>query len=723
MRFNLKARYTTIILSFITSTALALAAILLVHFDKSSRELTNLQEAEISRELITYIQRQGQNLGRQMADNLANPFYFYNMEAIKRQLNVALAHPDVEQAWLIDMQGNVIHTGVNTLSQFGDRSSLGDNELNLLQQGTSRVFRENNRLHVIEPVKMGDDVMGGLYLMLTLENINADIGKMRTMAESAQISNQRQLISEAIIVTAVFLLIGAIFAEYVARRLNRPVQRLVSFASKIGRGDFQSVTGIERDDEIGDLAKALNKMATNLNQRTEEIHFLAYHDSLTELPNRRYFREILDETISRATRNKQEFAVLFIDLDNFKLINDSQGHNVGDEVIRNVAGRINKSIREVDCVAVAGVDDSEHVISRVGGDEFVVLLRDINDAVDAAAVAKRIIEAVSQPLTVDGKEVVMSASIGIAAFPENGSDSDTLLKQADMAMYSAKAEGKNGYHYFSDVLDQTAHQKLELLVDLGKALSRQELDLWYQPQYDIVSNKLVGAEALLRWKHPEKGFIRPALFIPIAEERDLIHQIGALVFEKAARQLNIWNKIQSDFHLSLNVSAAQLRSQSVLQDLEAVLPELHTRAPNLYVEITETYLLKDEDVARQTLEKIKAAGIKIWLDDFGTGYSALSHLKKYPVDGLKIDRSFVSDLGSDQESHKLIQAVLGLAEAFNLEVVAEGVETEDQKQLLKKYGCRLAQGYHLGKPMPAQEFDQLLLASQQSTSAIELSGF
>lgn len=716
MRFNLKARYTTIILSFITSTALVLTTILLVNFSRSSRELTDLQEAAISRELINYVQIQGRNMGRQMAENLANSLYFFNMDAIERQLNIALAHPDVERAWLFDLAGGVIHTGANNLNDFGDRSPVGASELDVVKQGLSQLFRRGDKLYVIEPIKMGDDVLGGLHLVITLDHINSDIGKMRQASGSAQKYSQQEMISNALVITVLFLMIGAIFAVYVARRLNRPIQELVAFTNRIGRGEFQQVAGIKRTDEIGDLAKALNRMAASLNQRTEEIHFLAYHDSLTELPNRRYFREILDETISYASRKQQIFAVLFIDLDNFKLVNDSEGHNVGDLVIRNIAGRINESIRNVDCVAVAKIADRDHVMSRVGGDEFVVLLRDIDDPIDAAAVAKRIISAVSEPLNLHGKEIAMSTSIGIATFPQNGADSETLLKHADMAMYSAKASGKNDYHYFSETLDQAAHQKLEMLADLAKALSNDEMELWYQPQYDIVNNRLVGAEALLRWRHPQKGFISPAQFIPVAEERDLIHQIGALVFRQAVQQLNRWNQLQRDFHISINVSAAQLQREAVLKDLDAVLPELQDRASNLHLEITETYLLKDQEVACRTLENIKAAGPKIWLDDFGTGYSALSHLKHYPVDGVKIDSSFVSDLDSDQENRTLTQAVLALADAFGMEVVAEGVESEAQKQLLQQYGCRLAQGYHLGKPMPVDEFDQLLAKALATTN-------
>lgn len=708
IRFNMQRRYTTIILMFVISTAVVLSTTLLVHFKRSSDALARQQEEMFSQELLKYMREQGGNLSKQLAHNLINPFYYFEMDTIESLLEVALAHPDVSSVFLFDKNGKIIHGNKDGGPITGVPAPLTENELSSVLGGESLFLGDSKTMMFLSPVAIGESVIGGVLLSMSSATVMKEIETVKQASIREEARTQSQLLSNAFVITLLFVLIGALFANYVARRLNQPIQELVRFAHKVGEGEFNLSTNIVRRDEIGELAKALNDMANRLNQRTEEIHFLAYHDSLTELPNRRYFREILDDAVMQGRRRQDVFAVLFIDLDNFKLVNDSQGHNVGDDVIRNVAMRISSSIRDEDHVINESERQDEQLMSRVGGDEFVILLKNLTSPMDAAIVAERILETVAQPLVVNDREIIIGTSIGIATFPENGTDSETLMRNADMAMYSAKAAGKNDYHYFSKEMDREAHYKHQMFTDLNHVLEKEELELWYQPQFNLVSNELVGAEALLRWNHPVKGYISPSEFIPIAEGRGLIHDIGAWVLQKASRQLSLWNKQKPDFYLSVNVSVAQLLRETLLQDLQTVQPLLGESVGNLHLEITETYLLKDERTACRTLEKIKSMGIQIWLDDFGTGYSALSHLKSYPVDGVKIDRTFVSDLEHAQDNRTLTQAIIALANAFGLGVVAEGVESEMQKQILRGYGCRLAQGYLLGRPMKANEFASLL---------------
>lgn len=463
-------------------------------------------------------------------------------------------------------------------------------------------------------------------------------------------------------------------------------------------------------DEFGRVVRieGVTQDVTEREQAQRRIRFLAYHDSLTGLANRQMFREMLDHTLARSQRTGSRCALLYLDLDRLKRINDSYGHTLGDQILREVASRLLASIRSADLVAH---DDSLHeeVVARLGGDEFTVLLTDLSRAEDAARVAARICAELGRPLQVTHVELVVTASIGIAIFPDNGADPETLLRHADMAMYAAKQRGRNTYEFFTEAMQQQAVERLSLEQDLARALESGQFSLHYQPQVDSASGRIVSAEALLRWQHPQRGMVSPVQFIPVAEETGLIVPLGEWVVLTACRQMAEWRQAGLPVvPVAVNLSAHNFRSDSLLTSIAHALESTGLPSSYLHVELTESAVMQEPAAAMKTLGALKAIGLKLSIDDFGTGYSSLSTLKQFPIDLLKIDRSFVRDLPEDGSSASIVEAILALANALGLGVVAEGVETTAQRDFLCSRRCGLMQGYLFSKPLPADGFARLL---------------
>ncbi|NND64441.1 MAG: EAL domain-containing protein, partial [Gammaproteobacteria bacterium] len=431
--------------------------------------------------------------------------------------------------------------------------------------------------------------------------------------------------------------------------------------------------------------------------------------ALTGLPNRVMLREYLDFVIGHASRQGQNVAVMFIDLDDFKIVNDTLGHDAGDWLLKEVSERIKGCVRQEDYVTTSTNSEIEAVVSRHGGDEFTVLLPHVREPMNAATVANRIIEAVSAPFVLKGQEVIVGASVGIAVYPNNGTNVDMLLKNADIAMYQAKQDGKNSYKFYSDTMNIRALHKLSLETDLRKALDKGQLELWYQPQIALESGKVIGAEALLRWNHPKRGIVSPNEFIPIAERLGLITRIGEWVIQQASKQAKVWHSsILPDINMAVNVSSIQFRRQDVTGVVQEALKKTGLDSKNLHLEITETGLIFGDRKAVATLNKLREIGVEVWVDDFGTGYSSLNYLRQFPVNGVKIDRSFIKDIDSDENDRSLVSAIISMSHSLGLRVVAEGVETAEQLQILNQLECDTVQGYFLGKPMTATNFEQTL---------------
>lgn len=466
---------------------------------------------------------------------------------------------------------------------------------------------------------------------------------------------------------------------------------------------WQTINAIRDDD--GRLTHFVSVFTdiSRIKESEEQLHHLAHHDALTGLPNRLLLSARLEHSLQNARREGTNVAVLFMDLDNFKKVNDSLGHSVGDRLLQLVADRLLGSVREEDTVA------------RLGGDELTVVLGSLHDAQYPATVAQKILDELVEPFELEGQDVFVSASIGISIYPRDGRDIATLLKNADAAMYIAKSEGRNGYHFFSKELTARAGKSLALETKLHHALEREELRLHYQPQVSLQSGKIVGVEALIRWQHPEIGMVSPAMFIPLAEENGLIGAIGKWVLQTACAQAKAWqDEGLTPFRIAVNLSGKQLGQTDIIQEVRDVLEDTGLDPSYLELELKESTVMKQAEQAAKTLYALRELGTTIAIDDFGTGCSSLSYLKRFSVDRLKIDRSFVRDIPQNANDVTLAKAIVALGHSFNLSVVAEGVETEAQRELLTSVGCDEMQGFLYSAPRTASELVSLLSTSVRS---------
>jgi len=432
----------------------------------------------------------------------------------------------------------------------------------------------------------------------------------------------------------------------------------------------------------------------------KKLEQLAFKDTLTNLPNRQLFYNRLGFEIKRTKRKKNtKLALLFIDLDQFKQVNDTLGHHIGDELLKIVAQRLLSCVREKDTVA------------RLGGDEFTVILDDISSSKICADIAAKIITEISIPIELQEKEYFLSTSIGISLCPEDTTEKEILIRNADAAMYHAKANGRGQFQFFSEAINLRNQKRRELEEDLRKAIKNEQFELYYQPQMEIVADKIIGAEVLIRWNHPQKGLISPMDFIPIAEENGMIIEIGAWVFKQACNHLqkNIRDGKQV-IPIAVNLSAIQFSNKGLIDMIQSTIEQVKIPSNLIELEITESAIMKDADKAIGVIDELTKLGIRISIDDFGTGYSSLAYLKKFKVDKLKIDREFIKDLPYDKEDSVLTSTMIMLANNLELDVLAEGVETKEQIDFLIQKGCNIVQGYYYSKPLPENEYISYLLS-------------
>jgi diguanylate cyclase (GGDEF)-like protein len=446
------------------------------------------------------------------------------------------------------------------------------------------------------------------------------------------------------------------------------------------------------------------------------IHRLSNFDGLTSLPNRQLFLERLDISVQTALRHERMAAVLFLDLDRFKRINDTLGHTLGDDLLRCVAERLTACIRKTDSVTRAKETTAEPMVARLGGDEFIILLSEIRRIDDAARVCRRLLESLSRPFQLNENAVYVTASIGIAVCPADGETGESLIKNADTAVNHIKGTGRNRYQFYTDSMNATALRRLVLESDLRQALAKDQLMVYFQPQIAVPSGRIVGAEALMRWRHPEFGFVSPMEFIPVAEESGMIIEMGEWILREACRQVAQWNGLLSEsFRIAVNVSACQFREPTFVDSVERILRDTKIAASRLDVEVTESLLMDDLRESTENLMRLKALGVRLSVDDFGTGYSSLGYLNRLPLDSLKVDRSFLKGIPTDDDHIAIVRAIISLAHALKLGVVAEGVEHQDQLDFLQAEGCDELQGYLFSAPVPADQFLDFVAATSEST--------
>jgi diguanylate cyclase (GGDEF)-like protein len=522
-------------------------------------------------------------------------------------------------------------------------------------------------------------------------------------------------------IVALLVLVGTLAAASIlSRAISGPMRTLGEAMRRVAEGDLAQRVSGPGLDEIDTVAESFNVMVQKLEQRSDslkvesaerdraeqQIRYQAYHDPLTGLPNRMLLADRLDMALADSRRTGEPLAVLYIDLDRFKSVNDSAGHAPADTLLQGVSDRILGVVREGDSLA------------RVGGDEYVLLLPRVLDGDEAVEIGRRIQRCLLPPWELGGREYRITASLGIAMSPRDGADAETLLRNADTAMYAAKDAGRNSHRMFSSEMDASIQERASLEQDLRKALPRGEFALHYQPQVVAASGRIIGMEALLRWHQPQRGLVPPVDFISVAEETGLISDIGKWVLETAAAQIQAWNEagLVDGFPVAVNVSARQFQDVGFTDTVRAALELAGLSASQLELEITEGTAMRDIDHSVRTLAELKKMGVRVSIDDFGTGYSSLSYLKRFPIDTVKIDRSFIADITRDADDAAIVEAIVAVASSLNMGTIAEGVETEGQLAHLRELGCELFQGFLFSQALPPAEFAELLVRDATTQS-------
>ena len=687
---------------------LAVVGLMLQRQRVMQREVVQLSQKSMHALVFDRARVRGVAMTTQTADSLVNPLYYFDLDAVGSIARGVLRQPDVQYVIVYDQDGAVIHDGSTNISTYG--KAMNDPlAYEVIAARDVHVQATDTVLDVSAPIRVGGKRLGGVRIGYSLTAIAADEAQasagMRERIE--EVGNRHQL--WIVLMLAILLALGATIVVILQRRLVRPIRNLANAAREIEAGNFGvQVPESDRQDEIGDLMRAFSHMGQSIVRHDRDIRHVAYTDALTGLSNRLAFRESLDKRLLAVRGAGRQLALLFADIDDFKRVNDTLGHDAGDDALMQFANRI----REVLDKHVTG----EAMLARFGGDEFVILIES-EDSQDkqiravASRLAESLVEELGRPILAQGRQVFLGTSIGITLFPEDAAEAYMLMKNGDIAMYQAKVAGKNCYRFYSRAMDQAVERRVRMEQDLRGAWERGELSLLYQPVYRVSDHKLVGAEALLRWQHPEHGPIAPAVFIEVAEQCGLIETLGPAVLRAACNDAMRWLRGRdnaTELFVAVNVSPRQLRTGDLSEQVARVLADTGMEAGRLHLELTETAVIGDEMHVITLLAKLRETGVKVWLDDFGTGFSGLSHLRRVPVDGVKIDRSFISDVLRDPDDMALTTAIIAMAHSLGISVVAEGVEKEGQLILLRDRGCDLAQGYWLGYPMPSDELQRLL---------------
>lgn len=686
--------------------------------------LPNTTEMEADSEFFQHLQATGESLHEMYTINpdIGKPVLYIGKKLILRDDSFeSLNTPPKLRGYL------VISVSLDFLQQQLDQQPIGRNgylfvtseagKPLLMPDGRSeRALGEYNNA-LVQALALHDRALQtrlhdeDIYLQGRV--LHHDLNLFAVLPEKDLLAASRELAIMVASITLLTIVLASALIVYVINHiLVHPIQRLGRMAHEVGRSRFDARSGIDSGDEIGELARSFEEMSRNLEQSQEQVAYLAYRDSLTGMPNRRMFQEYLKRALAHAHRYHTQLALLFLDLDNFKQVNDTKGHQAGDRLLQDMAERLTECLRNEDEVSMHKAGEADEAprdtLARLGGDEFLILLCDIRNPSDAANVARRIMKRLAAPFNINDNEFFISSSIGISVYPSDGDDVDTLIKNADIAMYHAKERGRNNYQYFNETMNIAAVERLNMENALRKAIHNCEFVLHYQPKVNMSSGEIMGVEALIRWQRPEMGLIPPMEFIPLAEESGLIVPIGEWVINEATQQMRRWQDDGIDLCMSINISTVQLNRQNVAEVIKRNIEQNRCRADKLEIELTETSIMDAYERAISMLNEIKSLGVHISMDDFGIGYSSFSYLRNLPLNILKIDRSFVCDITTDQEDATIVSAILAMAHTLDLAVVAEGVETLEQLKFLRQHRCDIVQGFLISRPLPEPELRRLL---------------
>lgn len=707
-RMSLQSRFQlSIFLALVL--VLVMLALLWQRQRESRSEIVDIANKNTHVLLYEQLRSSGDAQVRQLADALTNPLYYFDLDAVGTLARRTLRLPDVDYVLVYDAKGRILHDGSGDIPSFGRQ--MDDTLAQTLVTADEPLSqRYGEILDVSSPIRIGEDRLGGVRIGYSLRPMKRSESHIQGMLEKQLDevdARSRNWLLAAGLGFALLSLLGAMILQHL---LVRPIRMLGNAARQIEAGNFNAVIDESgRSDEVGELIRAFQRMRESVARHDRDIRRVAYSDALTGLANRLAFRESLERRMRELQGAGRQLALLFADIDDFKQINDTLGHEAGDEVLLQIATRIQRAVQSIE-----GVDT---LVSRFGGDEFVILLQSAASEPDGnvrnkvVRLAEALVLALREPLLMQGRPLQLGVSIGAAVFPDDANTASLLMKHGDIAMYQAKVAGKNCYRFYSRAMDLALERRVRMEQDLRGAWERGELSLVYQPIFRTSDKMLVGAEALLRWTHPIQGVIPPSVFVEVAEQCGLIEIIGPQTLVQACKDAAVWASLMPSGirpFVSVNVSTRQLRSELLPGQVAAALADSGLAPEQLHLELTETAVLENESRVTDLLETLRKSGVKIWLDDFGTGYSSLSHLRRVPVDGLKIDRSFITGLLHDAEDLTLTSAILSMASAMGVTVVAEGVEHQGQYDLLRERGCELVQGYWAGLPLPVEEFVGLL---------------
>ena len=699
LRFGLQARFL-VVMAAMLGVVLLVLLLLLQRQEQMRHEAETLTREGVHDLVETYLRDRAQAMARQLAENLANPMYYRDLDAIGRILADNLHDSLVAHIHVYDLDDRLVHDGSDAIAGYGQPMA----DALVAGPGGVAIRTSPTLLEASAPISVGGEEIGAVRLGLDLQvaaRYQADsLAHLRERMDQLGSRYLRWLV----LPLALLLLACVLAAWYVQRTLVRPIRALADSARRIEGGDYKvEHLHSKRTDEVGNLVRAFGRMGESVARHDREVRRMAYTDALTGLTNRLAFRESLDHRLMLMRGSDRQLALLFADIDDFKRVNDTLGHEAGDEALLQFAARIQGAVDRY------GGDDA--LLARFGGDEFVVLIQEGDVRQAATRLAEVLVAELRLPLDIQGRQVFLGTSIGITLFPEDASSASALMKNGDIAMYQAKVAGKNDFRFYSRAMDHAVERRVHMEQELRGAWERGELSLAYQPVCRASDGRVVGAEALLRWQHPMLGMISPSVFIDVAEQSGLIDGIGLRVLQSACAEAMRWSTIGEGgerLFVSVNVSPRQLRKGDLPDIVAECLRESGLPASCLHLELTETAVISDELQAATMLARLHATGVKVWLDDFGTGFSGLSHLRRVPVDGVKIDRSFVADLQRDPDDLALTTAIIAMAHSLGITVVAEGVEKEAQYNLLAERGCDLVQGYWLSHPISATEFAHLL---------------
>lgn len=609
--------------------------------------------------------------------SLVKPLWEFDSAAVERQFQSYADVPELFEARVYGVDGAVI-ASVEGRDRDGRRDVL------------------RKVVPLVQQTPGGDYSIGRLEVAFHDGRVRNELGRLRTGA--------------AIVLSGAFLLVAAVSLAAVRHLVTGPLTRLRNSLNHNASILMREPLVWSSRDELGEVVYAYNQLLAEIDQRTEDIHQLAYHDLLTGLPNRRLLEDRIGHAMALAGRQHRSIALLFADIDNFKMVNDTLGHKQGDALLKIIAERINTIMRGMDTVA------------RWGGDEFVIMVESLNSAGEAASVAEKLIETIGVPVQLGSNLLRVGVSVGISMFPQDGADITTLIKNADMALFEAKGRGRNTFHFFDQAMNARALRRLDIEMALRQAIPQNQLELHYQPKIASANGALAGVEALVRWRRPGEGLVQPDEFIPLAEESDLIVAVGEWVLREACAQIKAWDaKGFGEVAVAVNLSPRHFLHEKDVDDIFRIVEEAGIRPELIEIEVTESTFMHEPEKVIGYLHRLRDKGFGIAIDDFGSGYSNLSYLRRLPITTLKIDRTFVMDIEHNADNAEIIRAIIAMANAMGLGLIAEGVENRHQFEFLRHADCGVVQGYYFSRPLPPADLEaQLVRMEPESITQLSL---